>query len=355
MKIRDIFSAKAFAAYFTTDPNLNMEYLGAGLFPAKKKLGLDLKWIKGHRGLSASLAPSNFDAKSTLRSREGFKVENTEMPFFRESMIVKEADEQEIMRVQDTNDPYAEEILGRIFDDVSALTEGSMATTERMRMQLLAPVNEGHPQIFFSHNGVTYAYNYDPDGSYAENNYEVLTGTDKWDDFDNADPIKDIEDARDAVLEKTGNRPTRIIMSKETLNKMKQCKKVQNAVLSRAVNPVVVFTDSIIKDAIKQYTDCDIIVYNKKVLDEEKRAVQLYPDGYITLIPDGALGSTWFGTTPEERTLAGTPGADVSIVATGVAVAVTTTNDPVNTKTTVSMIALPSYERMDETYCIKVF
>ena len=47
--------------------------------------------------------------------------------------------------------------------------------------------------------------------------------------------------------------------------------------------------------------------------------------------------------------------ADVSIVNTGVAVAVSVTNDPVNTKTTVSEIVLPSYERMDETYVIKAY
>lgn len=73
------------------------------------------------------------------------------------------------------------------------------------------------------------------------------------------------------------------------------------------------------------------------------------------MIPAGALGSTWYGTTPEERTLMGSGEADVSIVNTGVAVAVSTTNDPVQTKTTVSEIVLPSYERMDSTYVIKCY
>ena len=76
---------------------------------------------------------------------------------------------------------------------------------------------------------------------------------------------------------------------------------------------------------------------------------------YATLIPSGALGKTWYGTTPEERTLMGNPQASVAIVETGVAVAVTVTNDPVNTKTTVSEIVLPSYERMEETYVIKAY
>ena len=53
--------------------------------------------------------------------------------------------------------------------------------------------------------------------------------------------------------------------------------------------------------------------------------------------------------------LLGSGEADVSIVNTGVAVAVTTTSDPVHTKTTVSEIVLPFYERMDSTYVIKCY
>jgi hypothetical protein len=73
------------------------------------------------------------------------------------------------------------------------------------------------------------------------------------------------------------------------------------------------------------------------------------------MLPSGALGTTYFGTTPEERTLASRADADVSIVDTGIAVAITVTDDPVNTKTTVSEILLPSFERQDECYALEVF
>ena len=81
---------------------------------------------------------------------------------------------------------------------------------------------------------------------------------------------------------------------------------------------------------------------------------KFYPDGMATLVPDGALGNTWFGMTPEERTLMNRPDADVSIVDGGVAISVTVTEDPVQTKTTVSEICLPSFERISETYTLKV-
>ena len=98
MNIRDVYSAKAIALVNTEVASNKIAYLGSGLFPAKKKMGLDLKWIKTSKGLPVSLAPSNFDAVSTLRSREGFKLTETEMAFFRESMLIKEADEQEIAK-----------------------------------------------------------------------------------------------------------------------------------------------------------------------------------------------------------------------------------------------------------------
>ena len=179
MNIRDAYNASAIALVNNEVASNKIAYLGSGLFPAKKKMGLDLKWIKTSKGLPVSLAPSNFDAVSTLRSREGFKITETEMAFFRESMLIKEADEQEIMRAQDSTDPYARDVLNRIFDDANTLIDGANVVPERMIMQLLAP-SDGSPKISIAANGATYAYNYDPSGTYKENNIALngtITGT----------------------------------------------------------------------------------------------------------------------------------------------------------------------------------
>ena len=120
------------------------------------------------------------------------------MAFFRESMLVKEADEQEVMRLQDTNDPYAQEVVSHIYDDTNNLISGAMVVPERMRMQLLAPA-DGHPAIYIESDGVTYAYNYDGDGSYAANNFMELKGTAQWKDTENSDPLADVATGIDAV------------------------------------------------------------------------------------------------------------------------------------------------------------
>ena len=135
---------------------------------------------------------------------------------------------------------------------------------------------------------------------------------------------------------------------------IKSSKKVQSGVLAQNTTANVNYTTEKIKSYVQEELGVKIAVYNKQFKNEKGEAKKFYPDNIVMLLPDGALGKTWFGTTPEERTLRAREGADVSIVETGVAVAVTITDDPVNTKTTVSEIVLPSFERMDDCYGLEV-
>ena len=135
MKITDVYSAKRLALVYNEVASNKIAYLGEGLFPTRKKMGLDLSWIKTSKGLPVSLKPSAFDTVSTIRSREGFSLTETQMAFFKESMIVKEKDEQDIMRVLDSNDPYAKDVVRRIFDDATTLVDGANVVPERMIFQ----------------------------------------------------------------------------------------------------------------------------------------------------------------------------------------------------------------------------
>lgn len=158
LNLKEVFAPAAIAAYWTNDPTNAMPFASDALFPAQKKAGLDLKWIRGHKGVGVSLMPSAFDAKATFRTREGFKFDETEMPFFREGYHLGEKDRQEILRVLDSNDPYARDVVKRIYDDVSDLVTGARIVPERMIWQLLAPAN-GTPGITIKANGVNYTYN----------------------------------------------------------------------------------------------------------------------------------------------------------------------------------------------------
>lgn len=354
MRLSDVFTAKAVALNYTNAASNAMPYLGTGFFPAQKKAGLDLKWIKGHNGLPVSLAPSNFDAKSTFRDRVGISLNETKMAFFRESMLVKEEDEQEIMRVQDANDPYAVQVLNNIFNDTQTLVNGANVVPERMIMQLLAPLG-GVMGININAKGVNYTYNYDTDGSWKANHYvKIEDEANKWSAADTCDPVKNIEDMLDKQEEANGNRPEILLMSKATFNMIKNSAKVRSGVLAQNVTANVNYTTARVQSYIQEELGVQIVIYNKQFKDESGAAKKFYPDNIVMMLPNGAVGSTWYGTTPEERTLAASGEANVSIVNTGVAIAVTTTSDPVNTKTTVSEIVLPSFEQMDMCCALEV-
>lgn len=350
MNIFDLVSAPAIGAYWTETASNRIPYLGEELFPAQKKLGLDLSWIKGHRGLPVALKPSNFDASAKLRDRIGVSKVETEMPFFREAMLIKEKDRQELLKLQEASSAYYEMFMQKIYNDQKTLIDGALVQPERMRMQML----QGG-KITLSDGETTYAYDFDQTGDYAANNTLTLTGTDVWSDHDNSNPIEDFTQAMDSVEERTGTRPTRAVMSRKTWTHL-----LQNKSIKMDLNPTggqnIILTDTMLQQYLVGKIGLTVAIYSKKYKDEAGADKPFFEDGNVALIPDGNLGNTYFGTTPEEADLLSGSAAKVQIVETGIAIATTvTTGPPVNVQTVVSEIVLPSFERMDETFLMKVF
>ena len=353
MDLREVFTPAAIAANWTEVASNQIPYLGATLFPARKKAGLDLSWLKGSRGLPVSLMPSAFDAKATFRDRIGFEKLETEMPFFREGYKIKEKDRQEMLRVQESTDPYAAEVIARVFDDTRDLIDGANVVPERMIMQLLFP-EEGNVGIAIKANGVNYTYNYDQDGSWKTSNYTALTGTDTWDKPSTADPFASFKKAKDHVRSKTGTKLTRAIMDSYTFNLLAKTDTVKNRYLTTNGLSLGYLTDNEVKAIVESTSGLRVAVYDKQYKDENGDSHSFVPNGYVCLIPDGAIGNTWYGTTPEEADLRGNSGAEVSIVNTGVAITRELQQHPVNINTFASEIVLPSFERMDEVAVINV-
>ena len=350
-----LFSPQAIGANWTENASNRIPYLGEGLFPARKQAGLDLKWIKGSKGIPVSLMPTAFDAKATFRDRIGVQKVETEMPFFREGFKIKERDRQDILRAQSANDPYVNAAINRVFDDANELIEGAMVVGERERMQLLFPLN-GNVGIVIQANGVDYTYNYDPDGAWKAANYFELQGDHAWDHPSTADPFSDIQDAKDAIAASTGSDLRIAIMNKATFRNLRTNTTIKNRYLTKSGASFGYLTDNEIIQILKDTVDLDgIVLYDKQYRNESKVAAKFVPDGYVALIPAGSLGETCYGTTPEEADLMGKGVAPVQIVETGIAITQETTVNPVNVNTFASEIVLPSYERMDEVALLKVY
>ena len=353
MNLRDFFTAAAIAANWTEASAGQTPYLGAGLFPARKKAGLDLTWLKGSKGLPVSLAPSPFDAKAPLRSRIGFEKLEAEMPFFREGFRLTERDRQELLRSADASDPYARAMIEHIFDDVYELIDAANVVPERMICQLLFPA-DGNVGISIQANGVDYTYNYDAEGTWKENNFMALTGNQLWSAATTADPFANFKTAMDAARVRTGTELTTAVMNTNTFNLMAKTNALKERFLSASGAARAFLSDDEVRAVVKNTSRLQIALYDRMYRDEDRTAHAFVPDGYVCLIPDGALGATWYGTTPEEADLAASGSADVAIVHTGVAISRVVEEHPVNINTFASEIVLPSYERMDEVVVMKV-
>lgn len=348
--VMELVSAKALTTYWQETSSNRIPYLGEGLFPAKKKMGLDLAWIKGYKGLPVALKPSHFDTKATVRDRIGVKKVETEMPFFRESMTIKERDRQELLRFRENdNQNLYSSIISEIFDDRAQLIEGALIQSERMRMQLLTTGG-----ISIVANNVDYTYNYDVDGEWKKNNYEELSGTSLWSDLEHSTPLEDIREMQDKIVSLTGVKPTRAIMTQKTWNYLLQNKSIKIALnpLAQGLNLV---RDAELKSLLLSELGLSVAIYDKKFKTEAGATQNFYPDNFITLLPSSTIGNTYYGTTPEEADLQSANfNGDVSIVETGVAVTTINIPHPVNKETIVSEIVLPSFERMNEVATIKV-
>jgi hypothetical protein len=351
--IFDLVNAKAIGEYVTLLEASEDPLLGATLFPAKKIVGLDLKFVKGFKQNAVALRPSALGARAFVRDRIGASVIHAELPFFREKMVIPERLRQELARAkQDATDPYTSSIIEQIFDDAKNLTDGANVQAERQRMQLLfngqisisAPAEDGGQPNF--------EYDYDINQEWATNNVVTLTGGDAWSDPD-SNPVKDILELVDAAAAK-GVTLTKAICSPKTFRDIMANENVKN-MFKNADGSNRVFGRAQLINEIEVATGVRIAVYNKSFVNENGVNTFYAPDDAMIFLPDGALGSTVYGTTPEEIDLmSGYGNATTSIVNTGVAITTNKTyGPPVTVETIVSELVIPSYERMAEVFKIE--
>lgn len=307
--------------------------LGDELFPSQQKLGLNLDWIKGASGLPVVLKPSAYDVAALKRDRIGFEEVRTKMPFFKESVMVDEELRQNLNMVAESgNQAYIDMINNRIFDDEMGLLRGARAQRERMRMSLLTTGG-----ITISANGQNYDYDY----GLAQ--YQQKTSD--WTDPD-TDVITDIRSWQDAVEEKTGTRPTRAVCRQQVMAYLYKNNLIRNAIWGN--DSTAPTSREKVRQYIKAETNLTIVEYEKQFIDEAGQTKKYVPADTFVMFPEGSLGTGWFGTTPEQSDLMTGSAANVTIADVGVAVTTMKKYDPVNVDTKVSMIYLPSFERIPE-------
>lgn len=335
MTIFDFMTSQNIVSYWETLSQDRAPFYFESFFPADKKLGLDLSYIKGSAGLPVVLNVSAFDVKAVPRPRVGFDKMEAEMPFFKESMTINERLRQELnMVLQTGNQVYIDAVMNRIFNDTVRLLESAAVSRERMRAMAVVSGT-----VTMAANGQEYDYDYNipNEHKFTEKNFNTV-------DFD---ICQYLIECLDKIEDDTGVRPTRAVCSRAQMNKI-----LHNNVLKKNIYVLTNGVGTInVKNAvayIEEQTGVRIEVYAKRYKDELGAVKSYVPDDVIAIFPDNNLGTTWFGTTPEESDLMSGASANVSITDTGVAVTTMKRDDPVNVETKVSMICLPSFEMADQ-------
>lgn len=346
--IFELVTAQAIAAYFNDRFANTTGYLGAALFPAKKQLGLDLSWFKGSKGVPVMLRPSAFDAVARVRDRIGITKIETSMPFFRERMLINEKERQEINKLKAASQEFVGPLLDKIYADSADLINGAEVVAEYMRMKLLSS-----GEITLTADGEALDYDYAFDGTHKET---IQAAAHKWSATATADPVTDIETWRDTIEDDTGVRPTVAVCTKKTFNYLVNNTAIRDDLKQTLINSNPILTAKMVQTYIAEKIGLQILVNNKKYRNTLTGSpAQFFPDEVFTLIPDGNLGNTYYGTTPEESDLmSGGTDAQVSIVNTGVAVTTLKVPHPVNVQTIVSQICLPSFEQIDQCFIATV-
>ena len=260
------------------------------------------------------------------------------MPFFKESLYVDEELRQQLNMVLETdNTAYIDAVLNRIFNDNTVLLEGAAARREQMRMMALTT-----GAISITANGQNFDFDYGMPSTHK------VTVTTAWSNAD-ADIGADILAGLDLIENDTGVRPTRALCDRKTWNHM-----LKNTNFKKALSDKVLMTDSVLKSMLLDVYGIEVVVYSKRYNNDSKTATPFVPADTFVLFPSGALGNTWFGTTPEESDLLGGSAANVAITDVGVAVTSIQKADPVNVETKVTMISLPSFPVADQVYILDV-
>ena len=333
--IYELVTAKNLSTYWTELNENQQPLLGETLFPVQKQLGTDLEWIKGSSNQPVGIKLSSYDAKAIRRDMKGIEKVQTEMPFFKESIYVDEKLRQQLNNFIDANKPqFVDVIMTRILDRLSSLIRSTDVTLERMRMEMLTTGT-----ITLSSNGQSYTYDYEVPAT------QKITVTKSWSD-PTADIIADIQSYVDAMKAK-GVKITRAVCNSTVLKSMITNTAMKNAVYVFAGGTVNLTTD-VVRSYIEAQTGVRFVAYDNVWVDESDVAHKYIPDNTVVFMPDGALGYTNLGTTPEESDLLNDLNAKVAIVNEGVAVTTSQMVDPVNVETKVSMVALPSFEEADK-------
>ncbi|WMU07944.1 putative major capsid protein [Clostridium phage vB_CtyS-FA88] len=344
MTLEEFINSQQIALYITNLPPEST--LDKTLFPPVKQFGTEIELAKGSKQKPVALRMSTFDVAVKPRAlNASLNILKKELPFFKESVMIKEKDRQMlIMAMGANNQNLIQNLLSQVYDNYQNLVDGAEVQMRRARAQLLQ-----HASINITTVDGDIVVDYD-----APANHRVeLTGTDAWSNPD-ADVVGDLI-AWQKILTNDGyGKANTLVLTETTLNYILKNTAILNELKAQRLG-VVIVTEQDVINYLSTKLGLGVAIVNGTYRAENGAVFNYYEDNFVTMIPSGTLGRTIYGTTPEEADLIlGSKKHDTAIVNTGVAITTMPKVDPVTIETKVSQLALPSFDRVDECFFAKV-
>lgn len=344
MELKDFISSKNIALYMKEIPAESS--IDKALFPETKQLGTELEFAKGAKKKAVALRMSQFDVAAKVRALNAtLDISKKELPFFKEAMGINETKRRDLINaLKSNNENLVQAIASQVFENYANLIEGANIQAKRMRCSL---IQKGEINFTAKDGDIVADY------GVPANHKQVLSGAAMWTNAD-ADIVGDIERWKKVLVDDHYATPTILLMTEKAFantilinNKitahLKGGESTKNMILSKS--DYVDFVDNRLGLKI-------VFLENTTYIPEEgAAAVPYYEDKYVSLISGTTLGTTVYGTTPEEYDkVYGSTKLDTSMVGVGIAVTTMVKEDPVSVDTKVSQLVLPSFERADEIF-----
>ena len=330
MDISKVLNTREFAAYWRELPPLT--YFGESKFEYRKQLGSEIKYIMGAEQRPVIMSLTSNDADSIGLSYGGLEVVTEKMPRFKNHYTIDEDLIKMLLSVDENASGLIRETVAKIFDRVGMHRKNAAITRELLRMQALTT-----GVASMKNNGVEFTVDY-----HVPTTHKVQP-TVMWDTVATADPVQDIEDWQQLALDDNGSPVTEILMNSATLGKLRKIETIRTGYFANS-NAVGNPTSRQVAQYLTDSLGVRILLDDDTYLDLDGKTKKMVPDGTVVLMPEGNLGYSVFGTTPEEARLRD----GVEVVDGGVALTYWEKRDPVADMLKATQDFLPSFERANE-------
>lgn len=272
------------------------EQLGGleALFPTRQVPDLVADLIKGafNQHTSAEFYP--FDVPTKNGQREGFDMGSVSLGFIKEKMTLYE---KEIYYIENPrNSAERQSLLAKVYRDIEAIRGRILVRIERLRYEALTT---GRIKVQ-DENG----FNTEVDFGVPNNHKVTWNWSDKTHDI-----FQDLMDAKNTILKDTGFELSHGIVSPETMATLLQNETVRLQVhgdlnKSRFVTQAQLNT-VLVEQGLPTLTMNNRTYKEKKVVKGkvQNTFVRYFPEDCIVLMPEGRMGETLRGSTPEARGL----------------------------------------------------